>query len=110
VWPLGAMGESPANAHRNFRPCHRFRRPGINTCTVVAGGLLPISVSAHLRFSFKPIVKIAPIFPVAEFVKLVGTLPNFLRKLLDRCNQLPFFHALWVPLFHSVVPPCSMND
>jgi hypothetical protein len=30
--------------------------------------------------------------------------------LLDRCNQLPFFHALWVPLFHSVVPPCSMND
>jgi hypothetical protein len=25
--------------------------------------------------------------------------------LLDRFSQLPFFHALWVPLFHSDVPP-----
>jgi len=48
-------------------PCHRFQRAGINTCTVVADGLSPIGVSAHLRFSFKPIVKIAPIFSVAEF-------------------------------------------
>jgi len=38
------------------------KRAGIDTCTVVADALLPISVSAHLRFSFKPIVKIAPIF------------------------------------------------
>jgi hypothetical protein len=27
-------GESPTNAHRNFRPCHRLRRAGINTCSV----------------------------------------------------------------------------
>ncbi len=105
MWPIGAMGESPANAHRNFRPCHRFRRAGINTMYSAADGLLPISVSAHLRFSFKPIVKIAPILSVAEFVKLVGTLPNLLLKLLDRFSQLPFFHALWAPLFHSGVPP-----
>ncbi len=84
-------------------PCHRFQRAGINTCTVVADGLLPIGVSAHLRFSFKPIVKIAPIFSVAEFVKLVGTLPKFLLNSLDSFSQLPFFHALWVPLFYSGV-------
>jgi len=85
-------------------PFHRLQRAGTNTCAVVADGLLPISVSAQLRFSFKPIVKIAPIFSVAEFVKLVGTPPNFLFKLLDRLSQLPFFQALWVPLFHSGVP------
>ncbi len=33
-------------------PCHRFQRAGINPCTVVADGLLPTSVSAHLRFGF----------------------------------------------------------
>ena len=85
MWPLGAMGERLANAHRDFRPCRRFRRAGINPCTV-ADGLLPISVSAHLRFGFKTIVKIARIFSVAESVKLVGTLPKALRKLLDRYN------------------------
>jgi len=83
-------------------PCHRFQRAGINTCTVVADGLLPIGVSTHLRFSFKPIVTIARVSSVAGSVKLVGTLPNALRKLVDRFKE---FHVLSVLLFHSGVSP-----
>jgi hypothetical protein len=59
-----------------------------------------------LRFGFKPIVTIARISSVAQSVKLVGTLPNALRKLLDRCNQ---FHVLSVLLFHSGVSPSHMR-
>ena len=51
-------------------PCHRFQRAGINTCTVVADGLLPISISAHLRFSFKPLAR--QIQPVAVLPRVVG--------------------------------------
>src|SRR5208283_1925011 len=51
-----------------------------------------------------------PSSSVAEFVKLVGALSNFLLNLLDRFSQLPFFHALWVRLFHSGVSSVPMND
>ena len=78
MWPLGAMGKSPANAHRNFRPCHRFRRAGINTFQWRSIADSRLTFTSHFRLGFEPIVKIAPIFSVAEFVKLVGTLLNFL--------------------------------
>ena len=98
--PFGGMGKSPGQRASQSSPLSRLQQAGINTSTVVADGLLPIGVSAHLRFSFKPIVKVAPIFSVAEFVKLEGTLPNFLFKLLDRFSLLLYFHALRVGLFH----------
>ena len=94
-------GEPPANAHPNHRPMSP-PPTGRHKHMYSGDGLLPISISAHLRFSFKPIVTIARISAVAEPVKLVGTLPNALRKLLDRCKQ---FHVLSVLLFHSGVSP-----
>ena len=87
MWPLGAMGESPANAHRNCRPCHRFRRAGINKFQWWSIADSRLTFTSHFRLGFEPIVKIAPIFSVAEFVKFVGTLLNFLFKLLDRFSQ-----------------------
>ena len=88
-------------------PCRRHQRAGINTFTVAADGLLPIRASTHLRFGFKPIVKIEPIFSAAEFVKLVGALPNFLLHLFGRVSQLPFSTRCGAPLLHSGVPPFS---
>jgi hypothetical protein len=40
VWPLGAMGESPANAHRNFRPL----------VTASGGPAKHVSVAVDRRF------------------------------------------------------------
>ena len=98
-------GGEPGQRASQCSPYHRLQRAGLNPCIVGADGLLPISAGAYLRFSFKPIVKIVPTFSIAEFVKLEGTLPNSLLNLLDIFSQLPFCHALWVPLLHSGLPP-----
>src|SRR5208283_966499 len=95
-------GEGPGQRASQFSPLSPLPAGRHKPMYSAADGLLPINVSAHLRTGFRPIVTIARIFSVAESVKLVGTLPNALRKLLDRCNQ---FHVLSVLLFHSVVPP-----
>jgi hypothetical protein len=67
--PLPAGRHTPMSSRRWLIADHRFRSPS----------------------GFKPVVKIARIFSVAEFVKLVVTLPSFLN-LLDA--------------FSPGVPPC----
>lgn len=104
MWPLGAMGESPANAHRNFRPCHRFRRTGINTFQWRSIADCRLTFTSHFRLGFEPIVEIATIFFATELEELVGPFPNLLSNLFRRLSQYLFFALSVLPLFHSVVP------
>ena len=98
-------GEPQPTRIAMIAPCHRLQRAGINTFTVAADGLLPIGAPLHLRFGFKPILKIEPVLSAAEFVKLVGALPNLLLSLFGGVSQLPFSTRCGVLLFHSGIPP-----
>jgi len=101
-WRYG--GRAPANAHRNYRPIlPPPTRPGMNTFPAAGVGLLPINFSNHLRFGFEPVVKIVAILSAAEFVKLVGSLPDFLLNLLRRLCRSSF--SAQTALFHFRVPP-----
>ena len=61
MWPSGAMGESPANTHRIFAPCHRFRRAGINSFQWRSIADCRLTFTSHFRLGFDPIVEIVTI-------------------------------------------------
>ena len=80
---FGAMGGAQTTRIAIVAPSHCLRQAGVNARAVAVSRSLLSGFSGHLRFSFEPIVEVAPVFFSAEFVKGVSSLPN-LRVLARR--------------------------
>ena len=104
MWPFGAMGESPANAHRNFRPLSPLPTGRLNSFQWQSIADCRLTLTSHFRLGFEPIVEIATILFATELEELVGPFPNLLSNLFSRLSQFLFFALSVLPLFHSVVP------
>lgn len=104
MWPFGAMGESPANAHRNVRPLSPLPTGRLNSFQWQSIADCRLTLTGHFRLGFEPIVEIATILFATEIEELVGPFSNLLANLFSRFSQFLFFAFSVLPLFHSVVP------